>query len=130
MPHAPDNFAVWFEIPVRDMSKAMKFYAEVFDTELALDTNGPNPVAFFPTAGGLEGPGISGHLYPGTPAGDGRGPTVHMAVPGRLEDAIARFEKAGGEVLPGIVPIPPGRFAYGKDPDGNSIGLFEPKRAA
>ncbi len=126
MTHTLDNSVVWFELPVRDMSKAIAFYNTVFDSGLTLDTSGPNPMAMFPTKGGMTGPGVSGHLYPGTPAKNGAGPTVHLRVPDRLEDAIARCEKAGGEVTPGIIPLPVGRFAYAHDPDGNSIGLFQP----
>ena len=129
MPHAPDNTVVWFELPVRDMSKAVAFYNAVFDSGLTIDTSGPNPMAIFPTRGGMTGPGVSGHLYPGTPSRDGSGPTVHLLVPGRLEDAIDRCTANGGEILGPTIEIPPGRFAYAKDPDGNSIGLFEPKAA-
>jgi predicted enzyme related to lactoylglutathione lyase len=34
--------------------------------------------------------------------------------------------RGGGKVLSPVITIPPGRFAYATDPDGNSIGLFEP----
>ncbi len=129
MPHEPQNVAVWFELPVRDMSKAIEFYNTVFDSGLTLDTSGPNPMANFMVKGGMDGGGVSGHLYPGTPAKDGSGPTVHMIVPDKLEDALARVEASGGEVMPGIIPLPVGRFAYAKDPDGNSIGLFQPSAA-
>jgi predicted enzyme related to lactoylglutathione lyase len=129
MTQTPDNAAIWFELPVGDISKAIAFYNTVFDSGLTLDSSGPNPMAIFPTKGGMEAPGVSGHLYPGTPAKDGSGPTVHLVVPDRLEDAMGRCTKAGGEVLGPVIEIPPGRFAYAMDPDGNSIGLFEPKRA-
>lgn len=38
---------------------------------------------------------------------------------------MARCSKAGGEVIGAPITIPAGRFAYAKDLDGNSIGLFE-----
>ncbi len=129
MPHAPDNTAVWFELPVRDMSKAIAFYNAVLDAGLTLDASGPNPMAIFPTKDGMEGPGVSGHLYPGTPARDGGGPTIHLAVPGRLEEALARCTAAGGEILGPVLDAPAGRFAYARDPDGNSIGLYQPNAA-
>ncbi|MEM6825836.1 MAG: VOC family protein [Pseudomonadota bacterium] len=115
---------VWSEIPVTDMDRALAFYNSVFGWQMTIDESGPNPMA---TLGGdLET--IGGHLYPGTPASD-NGPTVHIAVPGKLEDHVARVGPAGGEVVSPAIEIPPGRFAYIKDPDGNSIGLFEPKGA-
>ncbi len=115
---------VWSEIPVSDMNKAVAFYNATFDWKMTIDESGPNPMATL--GGNMDTTG--GHLYPGKPA-SGNGPTVHIAVPDRLEDAVIRCRKAGGTVIGDIVTIPPGRFVYANDPDGNSIGLFEPKAA-
>ena len=123
MPHKPDNAVVWTELPVTDMSRAMSFYSTVFGFELALDESGPNPMSMIPTA---DGEGVAGNLYAGKPARDGEGPTVHLTVPDKLEDAADRCARAGGTVLGEPVTIPAGRFVYATDPDGNSIGLFEP----
>ena len=71
---------------------------------------------------------VGGHLYPGKPAADG-GNTIHIALPDSLEAGIERCKAAGGEVVSPPIQIPPGRFAYAKDLDGNSIGLFEPANA-
>lgn len=119
MPSQPP--VVWSEIPVSDMNAAVDFYNEVFGYQMEVDESGPNPMAVL---GGVMD-NVGGHLYPGKPASAGNGPTVHLAVPGRLEDAAARCTKAGGTVLSEPVEIPPGRFVYATDPDGNSIGLFE-----
>lgn len=112
---------VWSEIPVTDMQKSMDFYAKVFKFKMELDTNGPNPIAFF----NAEMNGIGGHLYPGKPAADGQGPTVHLQIPDKLEQAADRVVAAGGSLVGGPVPLPAGRFQYMQDLDGNSIGLFE-----
>ena len=121
MSYAPENFTAWAEIPVTDMDKACAFYNAVFDTELVVDDSGPNPVAMFPTS---KKDGVAGHLYPGKPAGDGSGPTIHLCCPDTLEATIARFQDAGGKMMSAPIAIPAGRFAYGIDLDGNSIGLF------
>ncbi|MEO1113627.1 MAG: VOC family protein [Pseudomonadota bacterium] len=122
MTFVPDNFNVWMEIPVSDLDKAIKFYNEVFQTELNLITDmGPNHIAMFPTK---TDNGVAGHLYPGQPAAKGTGPTIHILCPDELEATMERFAKAGGEVVSDPIPIPAGRFAYGIDPDGNSIGMF------
>ena len=122
MTFIPETPMVWSEIPVTDMTKAMAFYKAVTDMEFELIENmGPNPFAIFKRAGS----GVSGHLYPGKPAGDGTGPTVHLMVDGDLEEKMERVAKAGGTVLSEPVAIPAGRFAYFNDPDGNSMALFE-----
>lgn len=111
---------VWAEIPVTDLQKAKAFYASLFMADLRLEDMGPNPMVLFP-----DGPGLSsGHIYEGKPAGDGTGPTVHIAVPGRLEDAVERVRKAGGTIIAERMTVPAGSFAYCLDPDGNSIGVF------
>ena len=116
------NALVWAEIPVTDLKKSVAFYDKVFGFTLTIDESGPNPVAIFPDKDAMV---VGGHLYPGKPASDGQGVTPHLAVPGSLEDAMERCTNAGGSLRSPIVTIPPGRFAYAQDPDGNSIGLFE-----
>ena len=122
MSFIPENFTVWAEIPVTDIDRAIAFYNAVFDTEMKKDETGPNPMAMFPTSDPENG--IAGHLYPGKPAPEGAGPTVHLASPGTLEDALERVRQAGGQVLSDPISIPAGRFAYCLDLDGNSIGIF------
>ena len=68
--------------------------------------------------------GTGGHLYPGTPA-PGTGPTVHLAIAGTVDPAMTRCTAGGGAIVSPVITIPPGRFCYATDPDGNSIGLFE-----
>lgn len=124
MSFIPDNALVWGEIPVRDLDRGMAFYSAVFDYALKSEEAGPNPIAYLP----CHEAGIAGHLYPGEPAAPGAGPTLHLAVPDNLEAAAERCWKAGGTVKSEPIAIPAGRFQYVEDPDGNSIGLFEPSR--
>ena len=112
---------VWTEVPVTDMDKSVAFYNDVFGYQMVVDNSGPNPMAVF----GSEMNAVGGHICPGTPAADG-GNTIHLAVPDTLEAAIERCTAAGGNVVSPAITIPPGRFVYAKDLDGNSIGLFEP----
>ena len=49
---------------------------------------------------------------------------MYLAAPKPLEDTLKRVAENGGKIVSEIVTIPPGRFAYCLDPDGNSIGLF------
>lgn len=116
---------VWSEIAVSDLQKACDFYAEVYGYKMKIDTSGPNPMAILND----EMDGTAGHLYVGKPAQDGRGNTVHLALaPGdTVEAASARVEARGGSVTWPLVEMPFGRWTYATDPDGNPIGLFEPK---
>ena len=121
MSFTPEKFTIWTEIPVLDLDRAMTFYNSVFETELKKMDSEENAFAMFPTSN--DG-GIAGHLYPGKPAAKGTGPTIHLASPDKVEDALERVRQAGGEVVSDVITIPPGRFAYCLDPDGNSISLF------
>lgn len=117
------SIVAWTEIPVSDMNEAVAFYSAVFGYDMKIDETGPNPMAIL---GGM-GNTVGGHLYPGKQALDGAGPTIHLSVPDTLEATMSRCTKAGGTVLSDVIDIPPGRFAYALDPDGNSLGLFEAK---
>ena len=116
------NAVAWTEIPVTDMDRARAFYADVLQAELTIEEGGPNPMAMLPYAGGV---GVSGHLYPGKPAPEGSGSTVHLAVPEAIERTMERVRTAGGQVVSEAITISAGRFFYALDPDGNSIGFFE-----
>ncbi|NKW71862.1 VOC family protein [Rhodobacteraceae bacterium R_SAG10] len=114
---------VWSAIPVSDMDASIAFYNAVFNYSMTINTDGPNPTAWFPSQ---DSPSAHGHIYPGKSAAADHGITLHLAIPGKLEYAIQRCKDAGGEVTSPIVAIPPGRFTYARDLDGNSLGLFEP----
>ncbi len=119
---APANSAVWFEIPVSDMGRAKQFYSSVLLTEFTDQDQGPNPVSVFGYQ--ANDTNVSGHLYPGKPASNGSGPTIHLALQDNLEGGVERLKEAGGKVLSPAIEIPAGRFVYCLDLDGNSIGLF------
>jgi predicted enzyme related to lactoylglutathione lyase len=121
MSEMPKNTAVWFEIPVSDLDAAKRFYEEALSIEMTRNDEGPNPMVMFSTMADM---GVSGHLYPGKPAEAGSGNTIHLAVTGSLDDAMARVKAAGGQVLSPAIDIPAGSFFYATDLDGNSIGLF------
>ncbi len=111
---------VWGEIPVTDIDKSAAFYNEVFGYTSKIDNSGPNPMVVL----GPSEANAGAHLYPGKPAPDS-GNTIHLGLTDTLEAGMERCKKAGGEVVSPPITIPAGRFAYAKDLDGNSIGLFE-----
>lgn len=123
MSYKPNNAVHWSEIPVIDLDAGRAFYTHVFGFEMIDPQMGPDPHFMILTA---AEDGVAGHLYKGRPAGDGTGPTIHFRVPDTVEAAMARLKEAGGKEVSAVIEIPPGRFAYATDPDGNSIGLFQP----
>lgn len=123
MSFQPQHALVWAELPVSDLDAAIMFYNDVFQYGLVKTEMGPDTVAMIPTA---DGQGVAGSIYAGKPSKGGSGATLHLTVPDTVEATSERFRAAGGEILAGDpIVIPAGRFAYGIDPDGNSIGFFE-----
>ncbi len=119
----PQNAAVWFEIPVRELKSGMDFYGNVLKNDLTIESNmGPNDIALFP----VQKDGVGGHIYENAKAAGGPAPLVHLASPSPLEEALGRVKEAGGMVISEIIPLPDGagRFAYCTDPDDNQFGLF------
>ncbi len=123
MSFVPKYALVWCEIPTTDLEKSVAFYNAVMDYNLTINNDGPNPMALLPVEDMATGTG--GHIYPGKPAGDGSGPTVHLAVPDTLDATAKRWKAEGGTVLSEAITIPGGSFIYATDLDGNSIGLFK-----
>lgn len=126
-PDAPAHQLVWGEIPVTDLEAARLFYGAVMKADLTITDGGPNKMIMLPTSD--PNMGISAHLYPGKPAQGGVGPTVHLLTPDNLEATADRVVESGGKVLSPAIDIPAGSFIYTLDPDGNSIGWFQPKAA-
>ncbi|CTQ50862.1 VOC family protein [Jannaschia donghaensis] len=118
-PEAAQNAVVWTEIPVADLTKAQAFYEAALNTTMKAEQMGPDMTVVFPYDGG-----VSGHLYEGRPAGDGRGPSISLAVTDPLPEVMDRVRAAGGEVISEAITIPFGSFFYATDPDGNSLSFF------
>jgi len=114
---------VQFEIGCRDLKRTGAFYAglfgwsvgEVHGTTAAVDTGNARGIP-----GALTALGHEPHRY------------VHVYV--EVDDVGATVERAaagGGDVVVGPLDIPGdspyGRFAWITDPDGNTVGLLEPR---
>ena len=120
----------WFEIYVKDMDRAKKFYNAVLGTNF-IDSGAPGDspdamkMAFFSP---MENQGVSGALIemPGTKEGDGN--CVNTMVYFPCKDAIieeARIAAAGGIVSRSKFSI--GEFGFCSicvDTEGNPFGLF------
>lgn len=118
----------WFEIPVHDIERACTFYSALLQTELTvqdLTETMHTRVAHLPARGG-----IGGMLTEGPEQGYTPGPAgvlIYLNLDGDLDDALARVEAAGGQVLlPKTGPGPAGWLAWIQDSEGNRIGIRTP----
>lgn len=120
------NVVGWFEIPVKDMARATKFYETVLDVKLTPMPMGPLDMALFPD--GDEGMGASGSLvcfeqmY--TPSHQG---TLVYFTPrsGDLANELGRVETAGGKVLieKRLIAEGIGYMGLFEDTEGNRLAL-------
>ncbi|HJZ88695.1 MAG TPA: VOC family protein [Polyangia bacterium] len=110
---------VHFEIGCRDRTKTSAFYSQLFGWQI----NEVGPAAMITTGADR---GIQGHI---TTLGHEPYNYVNVYVEvDRLEAYLERAKSLGATVTIGPVPIPQGRFAWIKDPEGTLVGLLEPKR--
>ena len=120
------NAIGWFEIPVFDMERAIKFYQSVFGVELTLTKMGPLDIAFFPhTEGSI---GCSGSLVFNKeyykPSSEGV--IIYFnSQTGDLNDELDLIEKAGGTVLQPktLIAEEIGHMAIFLDSEGNRIAI-------
>ncbi|WP_202840908.1 DUF6265 family protein [Luteimonas saliphila] len=115
----------WFEIPVADFDRALRFYGAVLDAPLeAMDMDGVR-MGMFPSDGrNVSGAIVHGEDYvPGT-----TGALVYLSGGGDLAPALARVAAAGGKVIVPKTQISPefGYFALFLDSEGNRVGLHSP----
>lgn len=116
------NAITWFEIPVIDMPRAGRFYAQVLGKPLEAQQLGPNELMVFP----YQQPGVGGCLMSSKPLQPGAtGTVIYLAVDDPLDAALARVAQAGGKVAVGRTELPGdmGCYAHIIDTEGNRVGL-------
>lgn len=125
MEHEKKSVTVgWFEIPVRDMDRAVKFYNAIFDTKLSKQTIEGLEMAWFPWS--EDGKGAGGSLIAAgkhyKPSHEG---TLVYFSSHDVNNELQRVEKAGGKVLQKKTEITPdiGFMALIEDTEGNRIAL-------
>jgi uncharacterized protein len=121
---------VHFEITFDDHARAKDFYGSVFDWDLS-DNDMGNGVVYTtavtvpideqqrPKEPGAINGGFTGRSKE-TPA-----PVITIGVDS-IDDTIKKVEAGGGSTITPRTPIPGmGAFAYFKDSEGNTMGLWE-----
>jgi predicted enzyme related to lactoylglutathione lyase len=112
-----------FEIPVRDIDRAVRCYEGLLATRLRRETFNGLPYALFPH----EEPGVSGALVEDPRRAPGGGTWVYLNAGGQLDAILARAEQAQLEVLlPKTAIGPEGHIALLRDSEGNTVGFNDP----
>ena len=118
------NQVVWFDVPVENLDRAIKFYSAVLAGTVERQDMGGFKFAVLPH----HGDDVSGCLSPAKESGMGppsdRGPLLYFNCQGRLDQAIDAVAPNGGKVLQPKHPIGPYGFrAVVLDSEGNRIAL-------
>lgn len=120
------NMIGWFEIPVREMGRAVSFYQQVFDVELTLTNVGSLEMGWFPFDEKL--PGAPGSLVKNDeyyqPSTEGILIYFSSQV-GDLSVELSRVQGAGGTILipKTLISEDIGYMALILDTEGNRIAL-------
>lgn len=119
------NPVIYFEIPVRDMDRAITFYKAVFNFNFAKDNIDNNEMALFPFE--QEDSGISGALAKGEiykPTKDG---VLIYFKTENIDETLRLATINGGQVLYPKTDNGIGFVAEFEDTEGNRIALFQAK---
>jgi uncharacterized protein len=115
------NLLVWMDIPVRDLDRAVRFYGGVLDWKVRCEKFPGMTIGIFEHGEG----DVAGCLFVADDvAPSDQGILAYFNCEGRLDEAVARVTKLGGEILQPTHPIGPYGFrAVVKDSEGNRIAL-------
>ena len=116
------NAVNWFEIPVKDIGRAKKFYEKVFGLELTMEEMGPYKMTFFPWTEGA--PGAAGTLIQGETYEPSHAGTVMYFSVEDIEEALRKVSANGGRTLLPKKSIGEyGFIAHFEDTEGNRLAL-------
>jgi uncharacterized protein len=122
------NPGVYFEIPVLDMERAIRFYTAVFGYSFEREEIHGNSMALFPldeSKDGITGALAKGKIYKPTLSGC----LIYLSTPD-IAATLALVTANGGRVL--FLKSAVGQTGYVaefRDSEGNRIALFEKKKA-
>jgi len=123
------NVVGWFEIPVSNMERAIKFYKTVFDFKLERQNLGELDMAWFPFADVPGSPGsLVYHKDFYKPSSDGV-LIYFTSQSGDLKNELAKVEKAGGKVImqKKLISDDVGYMGLFIDSEGNRIAVHSRK---
>jgi uncharacterized protein len=114
---------VWFDMPVQDLDRAMRFYGAVLGAPLQKQEFAGFTFALFPHGDKTD---VSGCLTPMQGEVDPpprKGVLLYFNCQGRLDEAIAAVEPNGGKIIEAKHQIGPYGFRAVVDSEGNRIAL-------
>jgi predicted enzyme related to lactoylglutathione lyase len=114
----------WFELPVMDMDRAMKFYGAILGSPFKAQQMGGGSMAVFPQDDGIVGE-VGGALCQGEGYAPSReGALVYLNGGDDLSGVLNRVEGAGGKVVRSKMSIGEhGFIAIFEDTEGNRVAL-------
>ena len=118
----------WFEIPVKDMERAKRFYEQVFALTISVHDLDGLVMGWFPASqerNGATGSLVQHEMYQPS---DTHGPLVYFSC-SDVQNELDRIEDAGGAVLKWKSEIGGGHgfMALIRDTEGNRIALHSEK---
>src|SRR6476619_3663038 len=122
------NAISWFQIPVTNFERAVKFYSTILSAELTQAEAMGHKIAIFPHDD--KSGAVGGALYCGNDfIPNMNGVVVLLNAGSDLSAVLSKIEKAGGKILLPKTPINKGNdfIAHFQDTEGNRIGLHSRK---
>jgi uncharacterized protein len=116
------NRLVWVDIPVENLDRAIRFYSAILGAEVKKVEYPGMAIGLLPHETETD---VAGCLFIGDQIKPSRnGPLIYLSAAGRLDDAAAAIEPAGGKVLEAKHAIGPHGFrVLLVDSEGNRIAL-------
>ena len=120
------NAVSWFEIPVKDLNRAQKFYETIFDIKMSSLETANLKMRLFPLEDPMTGAGgtliDSGGFHKPSAT---EGPLLYLNGNPDVQQVLDRVEKAGGKILVPKTEISPeyGFMGAFLDTEGNRIAV-------
>ena len=119
------NPVVFFEIPVDNIDRAIKFYKSVFNYDFGRENIDNNEMAFFPFAdedSGISGALAKGEIYKPTKEG-----VVIYFKTENIDEILKLVTSNGGQILYPKTDNGIGLVAEFEDTEGNRIAIYQSK---
>ncbi len=116
------NRVYYFEMPVEDFDRAIKFYEAVFGWKVTKEDR-PSGLYYAVKTGDDSKPGINGSFFKKE---EGWNQISNVISVQDIDDILEKIKKLGGEIVfPKTVINGVGYLAYFKDPEGNTFGMMQ-----